>query len=80
MMYFCRRESYKNKTRSLDESEATGNQHRKYSVFSCCNQVNGLIFMKYLEFERIITEAAPCTNLAPTNILFDFWYSVSLAV
>ena len=54
-MYFCRQESYKNKTRELDESEATGNQRYKDSVFSCYNQVNGRFFMEYLEFERILS-------------------------
>ena len=39
----------KNKTRQLDESEATGNQRYKDSVFSCYNQVNDRIFMEYLE-------------------------------
>ena len=48
-MYFCRQESYKNKTRKLDESEATGNQRYKDSVFSCYNQVNERNFMEYLE-------------------------------
>ena len=48
-MYFCRQESYKNKTRLLDESEATGNQRYKDSAFSCYNQVNERIFMEYSE-------------------------------
>lgn len=39
-MYFCKHNVYKNKTRQLDKSEATGNQHYKDNVFSCYNQVN----------------------------------------
>ena len=42
-MYFCKHNVYKNKTRQLDKSEATGNQHYKDNVFSCYNQVNGRI-------------------------------------
>ena len=53
-MYFCRQESYKNKTRLLDESEATGNQRYKDSAFSCYNQVNERFFMEYLKFEQQI--------------------------
>ena len=37
-MYFCRQNVYKNKTRLLDESDATGNQRYIDSILSCYYQ------------------------------------------